>query len=85
MKHINLFKKTSIQYSVHILNMVLIKIKKKFNIFTLRELKKHDDWLDWNARKKLDQYHSQDTFGQPEKLPPGANLKKALCVCNGSP
>lgn len=77
------------------------KVKKKFNTFTLRELKKRDDWSDWNLSifKQLDQYHNQDTFGEPQSLPPGANLlslcwiyliklcgtKKSRCVCNGSP
>lgn len=32
-------------YTHHVIN----KIKKKFNSFTLKELKQRDDWMDWNA------------------------------------
>ena len=75
--------------------------KQKFNTFTLSQLKQRDDWDQWNDSifKQLDQYHAQNTFDMPEKLPPGANLLslcwvyliklcgtlKARCVCNGSP
>ena len=67
----------------------------------MRELKKRDDWNEWNDSifKQLDQYSAQQTFDSPEPLPTGANLlslcwvymiktdgtKKAHCVCNGSP
>ena len=77
---------------------IIHKIKKKFNTFTLRELQKQDDWLEWNQSisKQLNQYYDQDTFNPPQKLPPGANLlslcwvylikscgtKKSRCVCN---
>ena len=77
-------------------------MKKKFNAFTLKQLKARDDWNEWNESifKQLNQYHDQNTFGEPQKLPKGANLlslcwiyliklgcltKKARCVCNGSP
>ena len=60
----------------HIIN----KLKKKFNTFTLRELKKRDDWDEWNTSifKQLNQYHDQATFDEPQKLPKGANL---LSLC----
>ena len=56
------------------------KLKKKHNTFTLKELKKRDDWVEWNASifKQLDQYYSQNTFDEPEPLPKGANL---LSLC----
>ena len=85
----------------HIKQHVIHKIKKKFNTFTLKELKQRDDWLEWNDSifKQLNQYSDQETFDEPQPLPPGANLlslcwvyllktcgtKKARCVCNGSP
>ena len=65
---------------------------------TRRILKQLPDWEDWKQSefKQLDQYHDQDTFGEPEPRPKGANLlsllwcylvkddgrKKARCVCN---
>ena len=65
-----------------------------------RKLKECTDWDDWQQSefKQLDQYHAQDTFGEPTTLPRGANVlnllwtylikddgrKKARCVCNGS-
>ena len=67
---------------------------------TRRILKQLPDWEDWKHSefKQLDQYHDQDTFGEPEPRPKGANLlsllwcylikddgrKKARCVCNGN-
>ena len=81
---------------------IINKVKQKHNMFTLQQLLKRDDWEKWNESifKQLDQYHAQDTFGEPERLPKGANLLslcwiyliktgcgtyKARCVCNGSP
>ena len=59
------------------------------------------DWDDWakSEFKQLDDYRKQKMFGEPQPLPPGANLlpliwtyvikpdgtKKARCVCNGNP
>ena len=86
------------QSSSHIINKIK---KKKFNTFTLRELKTRDDWDQWNASifKQLNQYDAQSTFDEPQPLPQGSNLLslcwvyliksdgtlKARCVCNGSP
>ena len=69
------------------------KVKWKHNTFTLSQLKKRQDWPEWEDGifKQLDQYHDQHTFGDPQPLPRGENLldgnntKKARCVCNGSP
>ena len=59
---------------------IINKLKKKFNTFTLRELKQRDDWDEWNHSiyKQLNQYYDQNTFDEPEKLPKGANL---LSLC----
>ena len=73
---------------------------KKQRKLTRRILKELPDWKDWQQSefKQLDQYHDQDTFGEPEPRPKGANLlsllwcylvkddgrKKARCVCNGN-
>ena len=80
-------------------------VKKKTSLkqqrkLTRQILQKLPDWEDWKASefKQLDQYHDQDTFGEPECRPRGANLlnllwcylvkddghKKAQCVCNGN-
>ena len=76
---------------------ISIKQQKKL---TRRILKQLPDWEDWKQSefKQLDQYNDQDTFGEPEPRPKGANLlsllwcylvkddgrKKARCVCNGN-
>ena len=89
------------QHLFYINQLIINKLKKKFNTFTLRQLKQREDWNDWNLSifKQLNQYCDQDTFDDPQPLPPGANLlslcwvyliktdgtKKARCVCNGSP
>lgn len=68
--------------------------------FTLRQLKQRQDWPEWRQSqfKQLQQYADQNMFGDPEPLPPGANVlyllwtyvlivngtKKARCVCNGN-
>jgi deoxyuridine 5'-triphosphate nucleotidohydrolase len=65
-----------------------------------KKLQQCSDWKDWeeSERKQLDQYHDQDTFGDPQTLPSNSNVlnllwtylikdcgrKKARCVCNGS-
>ena len=76
------------------------KSVKKQRKLTRKLLKQRDDWHDWQESeyKQLDQYRDQDTFGEPEPRPRGANLlsllwcylvkddgrKKARCVCNGN-
>ena len=73
---------------------------KKQRKLTRKLLQQRPDWNDWQASeyKQLDQYNDQDTFGEPEPRPKGANLlnllwcylikddgrKKARCVCNGN-
>ena len=73
---------------------------KKQRKLTRRLLQQRPDWHDWQESeyKQLDQYSDQDTFGEPEPRPKGANLlnllwcylvkddgrKKARCVCNGN-
>ena len=59
---------------------IIHKVKRKFNTFTLKELKKRPDWDEWRTSifKQLDQYFNQNTFDAPEKLPKGANL---LSLC----
>jgi hypothetical protein len=68
--------------------------------FTLKQLKKRDDWLLWHqARyKMLDSYKEQGMFSEPMELPHGANVhhmlwrytikmcatRKARMVCDGS-
>ena len=63
-------------------------------------MQQRPDWKEWEESefKQLDQYHDQDTFGEPEPRPRGANLlsllwcylvkddgrKKARCVCKGN-
>ena len=80
---------------------IIPKGRQKASKLTRRKLKMRDDWNDWleSERKQLDQYEAQDTFGEPCKLPVGANVldllwayvvkddgrKKARCVCNGKP
>ena len=56
------------------------KVKRKHNTFTLGQLKKREDWEEWNASifKQLDQYYDQSTFSEPQPLPKGANL---LSLC----
>ena len=65
-----------------------------------KKLQQCSDWKDWeeSERKQLDQYHEQDTFGNPETLPSNSNVlnllwtylikdcgrKNARCICNGS-
>ena len=74
---------------------------KKCPKLTCRVLLQQDDWPNWKASefKQLDQYETQQTFGPPQTLPPGANIlnllwtylikdcrtKKACCICNSSP
>ena len=74
---------------------ISLKQQKKL---TRQILKQLPDWEEWKQSKfkQLDQYHDQDTFGEPEPRPKGANLlsllwcylvkddgpKKAQCVCN---
>ena len=55
-------------------------VKRKHNTFTLSQLKKCDNWEEWNNSifKQLDQYRDQSTFDDPEPLPPNANL---LSLC----
>ena len=76
---------------------ISLKQQKKL---TRRILKQLPDWDEWKQSefKQLDQYHDQNTFGEPEPRPKGANLlsllwcylvkddgrKKARCVCNGN-
>ena len=75
-------------------------LAKRRTKLTRRKLQQCDDWNDWlmSEHKQLDQYYDQNTFGQPQFLPNGANVlnllwtylikddgrKKARCVCNGS-
>ena len=75
-----------------------LAIRKKL---TRGYLQKQCDWPEWrlSKAKQLNQYETQGTFGEPCKLPHGANLlprlwtylikdcgtKKACCICNGSP
>ena len=78
------------------------KSKQRGKKLTRRKLLQQDDWDDWKHSewKQLDQYETQDTFGEPCILPTGANclsllwtylikdgsgIKKARCVCNGRP
>ena len=64
-------------------------------------LKKQSDWMDWQLSEysQLNSYHSQNMFSTPIPRPPNCNVlpliwtytikpngvKKARCVCNGSP
>ncbi len=80
---------------------ILPKNKRSSNHLTRRKIKKMDCWPEWekSEHKQLDQYHSQQMFGEPCQLPAGANVldllwaylvktdstKKARCVCNGQP
>ena len=80
---------------------ILLKNKRSSNRLTRRKLKNMDCWPEWqkSEHKQLDQYHTQQMFGQPCQLPIGANVldllwtyliktdgtKKARCVCNGQP
>ena len=73
---------------------------KKQRKLTRKLLQQRPDWKEWEESefKQLDQYHDQETFGEPEPQPRGANLlsllwcylvkddgrKKARCVCNGN-
>ena len=76
------------------------ELTKRRTKLSRRKLQQCSDWNDWlqSEHKQLDQYHDQNTFGQPQFLPKGANVlnllwtylikddgrKKARCVCNGS-
>ena len=80
---------------------ILPKSRQRGNKLTRRKLKHRNDWQQWMCSewKQLDQYHSQETFGEPCMLPPKANILdllwtynikddgtlKARCVCNGRP
>ena len=80
---------------------ILPKNKRSSNRLTRRKLKNMDCWPEWqkSEHKQLDQYHTQQMFGQPCQLPIGANVldllwtyliktdgtKKPRCVCNGQP
>ena len=68
---------------------------------TRKNLQKQDDWSLWKIAEyqQLNQYKSQNMFGEPVQRPEGANVlpliwvyvyktngvRKARCVCNGSP
>lgn len=69
--------------------------------FTLSQLRKRDDWPEWqqSRKKMLDQYLQQGMFSEPLTLPSNANAlhmlwtyllkicgtRKARMVCNGNP
>ena len=59
---------------------IISKVKQKHNHFTLSQLKKRDDWPEWEESifRQLDQYANQNTFSEPQPLPRGANL---LSLC----
>ena len=89
------------QGTIHAAKAILPKNKRKSTRLTRRKLKMLDNWDEWKQSewKQLDQYENQDTFGEPCKLPSGANVLdllwtynikddgrlKARCVCNGKP
>ena len=80
---------------------ILPKNKCSSNKLTRRKLKNLPTWTEWQQSeyKQLDQYYDQHMFGEPCRLPAGANVldllwtylvktdgtKKARCVCNGQP
>jgi hypothetical protein len=80
---------------------ILPKSKVHTTKLTRKKLKGCKDWDKWKLFewKQLDQYYSQDTFGEPCELPTGANVLnllwyyniktdgqlKARMVCNGKP
>ena len=80
---------------------ILPKNKRSSNKLTRRKLKNMETWPEWQQSeyKQLDQYYDQQMFGEPCRLPAGANVldllwtylvktdgtKKARCVCNGQP
>jgi hypothetical protein len=69
--------------------------------FTLRELKKRDDWEEWRQARytMLNSYHEQGMFSEAMEAPDNANIhhmlwrylikmcgtRKARMVCDGSP
>ena len=79
---------------------IKVQALKRRKKLTRRILKQQEDWHDWQLSefKQLDQFYSQNTFGEPTACPQGANLlpllwtylikddgtKKARCCCNGS-
>ena len=83
-----------------LLDVLHVSSLKKQRKLTRQRLQKLDEWPEWQQSefKQLDQYRDQNTFGEPEPRPKGANLlsllwcylvkddgrKKARCVCNGS-
>lgn len=89
--------------SDHIIPAICHVKKKKGGMsqFTRTELRKRDDWEEWNKPEmtQLDNYATQDMFENPIPRPAKANVlsllwtylvksdgtKKARCVCNGSP
>ena len=56
---------------------ISLKQQKKL---TRQILKQLPDWEEWKQSefKQLYQYHDQDTFGEPEPCPKGANLLSLL-------
>ena len=54
-------------------------VKKQWKL-TRKLLQQRPDWNDWQESeyKQLDQYKDQDTFGEPEPRPKGANLLNLL-------
>ena len=71
-------------FGVHKMWHMLVRTPKWYKIASLKKRKhltrkylmKQKDWADWLASeaKQLNQYEEQRTFGQPCKLPKGANL-----------
>ena len=53
---------------------------KKQRKLTQKLLQQQPDWNDWQESKykQLDQYKDQNTFGEPEPRPKGANLLNLL-------
>ena len=80
-----------------VLQATSVKKQRKLTRWLLQQ---RQDWHNWKESKfkQLDQYKDQDTFGEPQPKPCGANLlsllwcylikddsrKKARCVCNGN-
>ena len=70
--------------SIKAVKAILPKNKRRGRRLTRNKLKHQSDWDEWLAseRQQLDQYHAQNTFGQPCHLPIGANVLGLLWTYN---
>jgi dUTP pyrophosphatase len=99
-KAINILKKGAPNL-IKQLKEILPKSKVRGRRLTRKKLKQSKEWEQWKLAEwqQLDQYYGQQMFGEPCKLPPGANVLnllwcydvktdgrlKARMVCNGRP